>query len=196
MRLFRRQGYAGTGLQQILSESEAPKGSLYHFFPDGKEALAEAAVELAGRMIGEMLAAHADRHPADPSRFVEAYGRTMSQWMQESGFQSGCPIATVLLETAPGSEPMCRRGQAVFDGWVEIIVGVYRNAGMQNAQALATAQSLIAAMEGALILARVNRSIAPIQSVVRTFRSRTAAPVSEDKSARPRRRKRPVVEPR
>jgi TetR/AcrR family transcriptional regulator, lmrAB and yxaGH operons repressor len=171
MRLFRRQGYAGTGLQQILEESGAPKGSLYHFFPDGKEALAEAAVELAGNMIAEMLTAHAQRHSADPGRFVEAYGRTMAQWMEESDFQSGCPIATTLLETTPGSEPISRRGQAVLDVWVDIIAGVYRNAGLRKTQSENAAQSLIAAMEGALILARVRRSTAPIRAVVRTFRS-------------------------
>jgi TetR/AcrR family transcriptional regulator, lmrAB and yxaGH operons repressor len=173
MRLFRRQGYAGTGLQQILEESGAPKGSLYHFFPDGKEALAEAAVELAGTLITEMLTVHAARHPADPKRFVAAYGRTMTQWMQESGFQSGCPIATTLLETTPRSEPLSSRGQAAFGGWIDVITGVYRNAGMPKVRARDTAISLIAAMEGALILARVSRSAAPIRAVVRTFRGLT-----------------------
>ena len=55
MRLFRRQGYASTGLNQILSESQAPKGSLYYYFPGGKEALAVAAVELAGSLLKDML---------------------------------------------------------------------------------------------------------------------------------------------
>lgn len=174
MRLFRRQGYAGTGLQQILSESGAPKGSLYHFFPEGKEALAEAAVELAGSMIADMLTAHAERHKADPGRFVEAYGSTMAQWMEESEFRSGCPIATTMLETTPGSESISRCGQAVLDGWVNIIARVYRNAGMRKTQAESTAQSLVAAMEGALILARVGQSTAPIRAVIRTFRSLTA----------------------
>lgn len=173
MRLFRRQGYAATGLQQILEESGAPKGSLYHFFPDGKEELAEAAVELAGTLIGEMLMEHAARYPADPKRFVAAYGRTLAQWMQESGFQSGCPIATTLLETTPRSASMSGRGEAVFDGWVEVIAGVYRNARMPKARARDTALSLIAAMEGALILARVHRSTAAIRTVVRTFRDLT-----------------------
>lgn len=183
MRLFRRQGYAGTGLQQILSESGAPKGSLYHFFPEGKEALAEAAVELAGRMIAEMLTAHAQRHPADPERFVAAYGNTMAQWMEESDFRSGCPIATTLLETTPGSESITRRGQAVLESWIDIIAGVYRNAGMRKPLSESTAQSLVAAMEGALILARVTRSAAPIRAVVRTFRSLDTTPAAPGRSA-------------
>ena len=80
MRLFRRQGYASTGLQQILAESGAPKGSLYHYFPSGKEALGEAAVNLAGAMILEMLTEHAAQH-REPKPFLRAYARTMAAWM-------------------------------------------------------------------------------------------------------------------
>ena len=69
MRLFRRQGYALTGLQQIVAESGAPKGSLYHYFPAGKEALGEAAVTLAGGLVREMLEGHAAKH-ADPAAFL------------------------------------------------------------------------------------------------------------------------------
>ena len=83
MRLFRQQGYASTGLQQIVAESEAPKGSLYHYFPSGKEALGEAAVTLAGDMIGEMLTNLAARHTA-PKAFLRAYCKTMAGWMEES----------------------------------------------------------------------------------------------------------------
>ena len=38
--LFRRQGYNATGVKQIVTEAQAPFGSLYHFFPGGKEQLA------------------------------------------------------------------------------------------------------------------------------------------------------------
>ncbi|HEX9327041.1 MAG TPA: helix-turn-helix domain-containing protein, partial [Reyranella sp.] len=85
MRLFRRQGYASSGLQQILAESEAPRGSLYHYFPGGKEELGEAAVTLAATLMGEMLADLASRHKT-PDAFVKAYCRTMAKWMEESDF--------------------------------------------------------------------------------------------------------------
>ena len=88
MRLFRRQGFASTGLQQILDESGAPKGSLYHYFPGGKEALGEAAVELAGTLVQETLVDLAKRHE-EPSAFVRGYCRVMAGWMAESGFRSG-----------------------------------------------------------------------------------------------------------
>jgi len=166
MRLFRRQGFASTGLQQILTESGAPRGSLYHYFPNGKEALGEAAVELAGRLIQEMLTEHAARH-AEPRAFLRAYCRTMAGWMAESDFRSGCPIATTLLETVPASPAITRAGRRAIDSWVAVIAGVFTRAGAESREARRKAQLVVAAMEGALLLARVRQSDRPILDVSR-----------------------------
>jgi TetR/AcrR family transcriptional repressor of lmrAB and yxaGH operons len=164
MRLFRRQGYASTGLQQIVDQSGAPKGSLYHYFPGGKEALGEAAVVLAGGMMAEMLAGLAERH-RDPKQFLKAYCRVMAGWMQESGFRSGCPVATTLLETAPQSPAITAAGRRAVDEWIRVVGGVLERAGAPRREAQRRAQLVIAAMEGALILARIRRSPQPILDV-------------------------------
>ncbi len=169
MRLFRRQGYASTGLQQILAESGAPKGSLYHYFPGGKEALGEAAVTLAGELIGEMLRGLAEKHPDHPKAFVAGYCKVMAGWMKESGFRSGCPIATTILETVPGSAAMTAVGAGVLDAWIEIIAGVFTASGSRRREARSRAQLLLATMEGALILARVRGSARPILDIARLF---------------------------
>jgi TetR/AcrR family transcriptional repressor of lmrAB and yxaGH operons len=166
MRLFRRQGFASTGLQQILSESGAPKGSLYHYFPNGKEALGEAAVERAAELVREMLAELAARH-RDPKTFLRAYAKTMAGWMEESGFRSGCPIATTLLETAPASPGITAAGVRAIDGWIEVIAGVLERAGAERREARSRAQLVVAAMEGALLLARVRQSAQPILDVAK-----------------------------
>jgi TetR/AcrR family transcriptional repressor of lmrAB and yxaGH operons len=166
MRLFRRQGYASTGLAQILGESGAPKGSLYHYFPDGKESLAEAAVELAARLVREKLVELAERH-REPEAFLRAYAKTMAGWMEESGFRSGCPIATTLLETAPASPRITAAGVRAIEGWIEVIAGVLERAGAERHAARSRAQLVVAAMEGALILARVRRSAQPILDVAK-----------------------------
>jgi TetR/AcrR family transcriptional repressor of lmrAB and yxaGH operons len=168
MRLFRQQGYASTGLQQILAESGAPKGSLYHYFPGGKEQLAEAAVRLAARLMGEMLSGHASRCKS-PAAFVKAYCSTMSAWMKESRFRSGCPIATTMLETAPDSPELTRAGRDALDHWIAIIAPVFRADGASLAEARSRAQRLIAAMEGALIVARVRQSTAPIADIAASY---------------------------
>jgi TetR/AcrR family transcriptional repressor of lmrAB and yxaGH operons len=166
MRLFRRQGYASTGLQQILAESGAPRGSLYHYFANGKEALGEAAVDLAGAMVREMLGDLAARH-VEPDAFLRGYCKTMAGWMEESRFRSGCPIATTLLETAPESPAITAAGQRAIDGWIEVIAGVLARGGLDPREAKTRAQLVIAAMEGALILARVRQSTRPILDVAK-----------------------------
>jgi TetR/AcrR family transcriptional repressor of lmrAB and yxaGH operons len=168
MRLFRRQGYASTGLQQILTESGAPKGSLYHYFPDGKEALAQAAVDLAGDLIAQMLSGLAERHK-QPKAFVRAYCETMAGWMEESEFRSGCPIATTMLETAPHAPALTAAGARAIDRWIEIAASVFVNAGASQREARTKAQLLIATMEGALLLARIRQSSRPILDIASAY---------------------------
>jgi len=166
MRLFRRQGYASTGLQQILAESGAPRGSLYHYFPAGKEGLGEAAITLAGEMILEMLDELAARH-REPRAFLRAYCRTMAGWMEESAFQSGCPVATTLLETAPQSPAITAAGQQAVERWTRVVSDVLARGGLDRRAARTKARLVISAMEGALILARTSQSTRPILDVAK-----------------------------
>ncbi len=168
MSLFRRQGYASTGLQQILAESGAPKGSLYHYFPNGKESLAEAAVQMAGGLMAEMLTGLADRHRT-PKAFVTAYCKVMAGWMEESEFRSGCPIATTMLETAPQSPTITAAGVLAIDLWIDIVATVFAGSGSTPRQAATKAQLLVGSMEGALLLARIRRSTRPILDVAKLF---------------------------
>jgi len=168
MRLFRRQGYASTGLQQILSESGAPKGSLYYYFPNGKEGLAEAAVEMATDLICKTLTDLARLHP-EPKEFIAAYCGVLAGWMEESGFRSGCPIATTMLETAPQSAILTEAGEKAMDRWIGLIAQVFIASGMPPEKACAQAELAVAAIEGALIIARIRQSPAPILEVARHF---------------------------
>lgn len=170
MRLFRRQGYTSTGLQQILKESGAPKGSLYYYFPGGKVELAEAAVRLAGGLMAEMLQEASD-NAETPAAFVQIYCDTIAKWMEESKFQSGSPITTVMLETAPSEPSLRQAGVDVFANWAAIIAAVFVAAGYAQRPAAAKAQNLIAAIEGALILARIQQTADPIHNVAKVSRA-------------------------
>jgi len=170
MRLFRQQGYASTGLQQVLAESGAPKGSLYHYFPNGKEALGEAAVKLAGDLMGQMLLRLAERHK-QPRAFVKAYCDVIAGWMEESQFRSGCPIATTMLETAPHSPRLTEAGMQAFDRWIDIVASVLARAGLSQKEARVRGQLLIATMEGALLMARMRQSTQPIKDIAVAYRS-------------------------
>src|SRR5271166_6270476 len=96
-RLLRRQGYAATGLNEIVARSGAPKGSLYFHFPGGKEELAVAAMERAGEQLRASIAAIL----GSSEDLGEALGRlveALAAALQASGYEDGCPIATVTLE--------------------------------------------------------------------------------------------------
>jgi TetR/AcrR family transcriptional repressor of lmrAB and yxaGH operons len=163
MALFQRQGYAATGLAEILSESGAPRGSLYHYFPEGKEAIADAALRNAGSIMEQRIRAAAER-TGDPIEFVQGYGRRLAKVMSESGFQRGCQVATVALEVSPQSGRLTAACDDAFTSWSKALADMLVQAGIAPDRAPDLADFIISGFEGAMILARVRRSTAPLLS--------------------------------
>src|SRR5438270_6203393 len=97
--LFRRQGYTGTGMKQIAAEANAPFGSLYHFFPGGKEQLAEEVIRTAGRFYRQLFEAVADPAP-DVVTAVGDFFSGAAETLRNTDYADACPIATVALEVA------------------------------------------------------------------------------------------------
>src|SRR5437762_12056667 len=97
--LFQRRGYHGTGLNQIVAESGAPRGSLYFHFPGGKEELASEAVAEAGGVIAAG-AAEALSQAGDPAAAVRQLAEFTATSLEQSGFERGCALATVTLDVA------------------------------------------------------------------------------------------------
>lgn len=166
--LFRRHGFAATGVNEIVAESGAPKGSLYHYFPEGKDQIAEAAVRFAGAGTVATLEQLA-RETSSGAALVQAYCKLVAEWMAKSGFRDGSPIATTLLEAAPRSEKITAAGREVFDNWRDVIARKLRDDGFGKVEANRLALLSIAAIDGALILARVQGSSAPIDDVARAL---------------------------
>jgi TetR/AcrR family transcriptional regulator, lmrAB and yxaGH operons repressor len=162
--LLRRQGYAATGLNEIVARSRAPKGSLYFHFPGGKEELAVAAMERTGEQLRAAVAAIL----ASSDDLGEALARlldTLADALERSGYRDGCPIATVTLEAASGSEPIRAAAAAAFDSWLEVLQQRLRSTGMSAPAARRRALLVLSAIEGALILARATRELAPLAAV-------------------------------
>ena len=118
--LFRRQGYAGTGLNDIVDLSGAPKGSLYHYFPAGKASIAVASVEEAGQRVATTLGelAVTARSTGD---LLKAHARLLASWMRKSGYRDGCPITTVLLELAPEDRAVAEAGRRAYAARLAVI---------------------------------------------------------------------------
>ncbi|MFT4824912.1 MAG: TetR/AcrR family transcriptional repressor of lmrAB and yxaGH operons [Halioglobus sp.] len=171
--LFRTQGYSATGLNQILETSGAPKGSLYYYFPEGKESLGAAAVSLAGKA-GSKTLQNLKKKADSPADFIALYCNLLAQWMEASEFRSGCPIATTVLETCPQSAVIRSAGAEVFENWIGIIGEVYAETGCSEKEAREHAVACIAAIEGALIMVRASSSVEPLRIVRENLVSRCA----------------------
>ncbi|QDG74605.1 TetR/AcrR family transcriptional regulator [Labrenzia sp. PHM005] len=161
--LFRRQGYASTGLNDIVDHSGAPKGSLYHYFPEGKVSIAVAAVEEAGRRVAETLE-DLSRKTETTGDLLKAHARLLASWMKQSGFRDGCPITTVLLELAPNERLISQAGRKAYSARIGILREQLIADGYTHDRAQRLAQLCTSALQGALIQARIERSGEPIET--------------------------------
>ena len=162
--LFRRQGYAATGVAQVIDESGTPKGSFYFNFPGGKEELGAEALRLGGARLRAGIE-HLARTFEDPAGFVGALAEAQAAGLESSDFQLGCPIATVALETAGSSEALREESRAQFAAWEAAIA---ERVGEDATLVLAT-------LEGALILARTQRSAEPVRAAGKRLAALLAA---------------------
>ena len=167
--LFRRQGYAATGLNQILDEAGVKAGSLYHHFPQGKQELAAAVVDAAGGDIEQLL-----------RRFL-ATGRPVAdiidRWIDllvaglAGDQRDGCPIEPIATESVNAS-PLVRAASArAFKGWSAAIEDRLRSEGWSAADAKTVALAVISLIEGALILSRIAGDAAALHAAKPAARS-------------------------
>jgi len=163
VRLFRRHGYAGTGLNDIVDLSGAPKGSLYHYFPDGKASIAVAAVEEAGQRVVSTMMKLADETPST-GELLRAHARLLSGWMRKSSFRDGDPITTVLLELAPRNRAVAEAGRKGYAARVAVLKEKLIADGFALARTERLAILCVSTLQGALIQSRVERSGAPIET--------------------------------
>ena len=172
-RLLRDQGYTATGRAQLLAESGVSNGSLYHHFPGGMEAVAEAALEASGRAVAGALGEALDgatNAALGVIRFIEmAEGRLR-------GPLPGCPVAPTALES-PIISPRLRAAAArCFDQWEGLIAARLRADGWPEGSVAETASASLALIEGALLLARVSGQVSHLANAKRAAASLLAAP--------------------
>ncbi|WP_428340036.1 TetR/AcrR family transcriptional regulator [Mycobacterium sp.] len=182
--LFRRQGYAATGLNQILEEAGVRPGSLYHHFPLGKQQLAAAAVDGGGAAIeGLLRRLLAKDVPA--ADIVDRWADLLIAGLAVD-WRDGCPIEPVATESVHASALVREASARVFHGWCTAIEQRLRQDGWPPDEAKSVGVAVISLIEGALILARVSGTPAPLQSI------KPAARRLLNRARRPTRRRAPA----
>ncbi len=160
--LFRRQGYNGTGVKQIVAAANAPFGSLYHFFPGGKEQLGAEVIRSSGALYIQLFATIAAEAP-DVLTAVSDFFEGAAETLIDTDFADACPIATVALEVASTNEPLRLATAEVFESWIEGASAYLVHAGISPPRARALSLSMLSLLEGAFVFSRSLRSTEPME---------------------------------
>ena len=180
--LLQDQGYHATGLNQIISESNSPKGSLYYYFPGGKEELVAEAVRMSAEATLEKLdacfTATSDLLEG-LSHFLEGSVRTLLQ----TDYKKGCPIASVGLEAAPNSAPIQAVCAEFFQSVESRLTRRLEKEGFPGERARMLANLIFCGFEGALIASRIRRDVTPLRVYQASI---SALVISELKQLKPR----------
>ena len=160
--LFRRQGYTGTGMKQIVAEAQAPFGSVYHFFPGGKQQLGDEVIRMAGDFFKRLFESIADDAP-DMVTGVRNFFDGAAQTLRQTDYADACPIATVALEVASTSEPLRQATAEVFEAWIAGLAASLRSVGVAEDKSRELSVAMLLSLEGAFVLSRAGRTTEPLE---------------------------------
>jgi TetR/AcrR family transcriptional repressor of lmrAB and yxaGH operons len=182
--LMRGSGLSGAGINEVVRESAAPKGSVYHFFPNGKQQLVAEALDAYSPRVMRFMeqALFSGRTPAAKvRRLLEAFG----QRVEDADFRKSCAFGTVCLDLDGEHEALRVVVGAAFDRWVELIA---RHIDLGDARRSRSFAGLVlTAIEGAYIRARAERSSRPFDEAgawLFEIASQSAAPGRASKARR------------
>lgn len=162
--LIEAKGCHGAGLNEVLAMAGAPRGSLYHHFPGGKDQLVGEALAAAGREVDALIDDLAGT-AATSRELVLGVLDALTTRMVAAGYAKGCPVATVALEVAASDESLRRVCDGIYTGWQRRLADALRADGHDEADDLAA--TVLALIEGALVLARAGHSRLPVDRASR-----------------------------
>jgi len=161
--LFRERGVTATAFADVLAHSGAPRGSVYHHFPGGKEQFAEEVVAYAGRAMSRRFSRAAEGDDDLHAILDDA----VDHWMaivRDSDFRAGCPVAAGAVEGGAEEGLRAAAGEA-FGHWTDRLERLLAGRGVPADRARGVATLVLASLQGAILLARSRRTVEPIEAV-------------------------------
>lgn len=166
VRLLAERGLQETSFSEVLELTGAPRGSIYHHFPDGKDQLVASAVDLAGAHAISVI----DQVAGQPATDVTAHFlRLWREVLARSEFKAGCSVLAVTIAT--DSPDLLGHAATVFRSWRERLAELLAEGGLAEADAKQFAALLIASTEGAVVLSRAEQSMEPFELVAEQLSS-------------------------
>jgi AcrR family transcriptional regulator len=163
--LFREHGYTGTALSDVITESAAPRGSMYFHFPGGKEELA-TEVTLAHNAA---CIAHVNRTAGSSQTAAEFIVAFLSHFRDEivgNDYRKGCAVAPIVIDATPASVPLSDVTRRAFVDLITTLTARLEEKSVPHEHAMELATNTVTTMEGALIVSRVLRSPHPFDSAI------------------------------
>ena len=158
--LMRGYGLSGVGIKDVVRESGAPRGSLYHFFPDGKVQIACEALAVQGARISSFVEAALASKKAAPQKVVALF-EAFARRVEESAFQRSCAVGALTLDLTAEDVALRQVVAEIFQTWRGVIARHFPMSGAKEAESFAGL--ILTAIEGAHIRARAERSGAPFR---------------------------------
>ena len=166
---FRRRGYRATVVKDVAMAAGATIGSMYHFFPGGKDELTVATVVASGEAYRQLFEVIADSAP-DVAAAITDFFDGAADVLRETDYIDPCPIGTIARETASMNDEIRAATDAVFLAWIETLRTRLVTAGLAPDESADLATTVVATLEGAFVLARARRDTAPLLRAGRTIR--------------------------
>jgi AcrR family transcriptional regulator len=164
--LFRERGVDGTGLREVVEHAEAPRGSLQHHFPGGKEQLVVEAVAWIAEKAADPLRATLGTTPPPPARRVvaELFGR-FRRLLTRTDYRAGCPIAAAVVDGGADRDAVAVAIREAFQQWAAPLELALRRGGLSELRAPRVALLIISSVEGALIMSRARHDTDALDAV-------------------------------
>ncbi|MCZ1012897.1 TetR/AcrR family transcriptional regulator [Streptomyces noursei] len=174
--MISRRGLSATSIREMAKHAEAPLGSTYHYFPEGKQQLATEAVRYTGTRVAQSLRKELEAGPVAGLRAFLALWRKI---VVDTDFRAGCPVLAVAIEEPPTDElPAALTAAAeVFDEWENLLAASLHEHGAETEQAAQLATLVVAAVEGTVALCRAKRSVQPLDRTARQLQMLIASAI-------------------
>lgn len=168
--LLEKQGYHGTGLNEIIRESGSPKGSLYYYFPDGKEQIVAEAVTGSGNETAERIRMGL-RESSSTSKAIYDFVMQVADHVELSGFSAGSPLTAVAMETATKSERINAACREAYGMLQSVFNEKLLECGFTKIKADELATFIVASIEGGIILSRTYHTADPLRLVAKQLKA-------------------------
>lgn len=180
--LLRLKGPTAAGTNEILARAVAPRGSFYFHFPDGKSQLLVEAVGRAAEVTRRAVFTSASDGSVSLPERVEMFFGAVSDELVADDYELGCAVGATVLEASATSPDLRAASQAAFASWTSVWTEHLMAEGIARERAEQLADTIIAGVEGATMMAKASRDVAPLERVGAAVSAAVAAALPSGRS--------------